>query len=199
LAQSAVSAAGAGPDPDPSDDAPVEAPPVPGPSATDSSATGPTLTLAQVASMWPAVLEAVKSSSRAAWTAFSTSAPISLANGELAVALADAGTEKFVRSSGHDERLRQALADVLQLDVRVDVVLDPDRAAAGARVAASVPRGQANGPAPSAHDTAAPVAGEGGTAAVDEPSPDDADADAAGGVDLAIRELGATHIGEIEH
>jgi hypothetical protein len=33
----------------------------------------------------------------------------------------------------------------------------------------------------------------------DDPSPDDADVDVASGVDLAIRELGATRITEFEH
>ena len=52
--------------------------------------------------------------SRVAWISFSSSAPISLSNGELAVALADAGTVKGVKASGHDERLRQAVLDVIK-------------------------------------------------------------------------------------
>jgi hypothetical protein len=58
------------------------------------------------------------------------------------------------------------------VDARIDVVLAPD---------------------------ARPVGVKAEPAAADEPSVDDPDADSASGVDLALRELGATQIGEIEH
>ena len=103
---------------------------------------------------------------------------------EYAVALADAGTVKGVKGSGHDERLRQAVLDVMRTDVRIDVVLAPDRAGTPVTSLAATP--------------AAPAA-----AAVvveqDAPSLDDPDVDDSSGVDLALRELGATQIGEIEH
>ncbi len=169
----------------------------------DSAETG----LSQIAAMWPAVLDAVKTYSRAAWTALSASAPISLSNGVLAVALADAGTEKFVRNNGHDEKLRQALHDVLHVDLRIDVVLDPTRATAG-RATAAAPATTPSTPAPVSPAPAAKPAATRRMAAApppaevaappepDLPSPDDANLDAASGVDLAIRELGATRITE---
>jgi DNA polymerase-3 subunit gamma/tau len=137
--------------------------------------------LDQFVSMWPAVLEAVKSYSRVGWMAFNESRPISLSNGILAVAVADAGKVNNVKSSGHDERLRQAIIDVMKTDVKIDVVLAPDRA---------IPVPAASGDAP-----VAPVA----SSEPDAPSMDDPDSDGAVGVDLALRELGATRIGEIEH
>ena len=131
--------------------------------------------------MWPAVLEGVKAYSKVAWMTLSDVAPISLSDGVLAVAVDAPGKVNNIKASGHDERLRQAILDVLKADVKIDVVLDPTRAAvptgdrAEARAAASAP------------------------AEPDAPSLDDPDVDAVTGVDLALRELGATQIGEIEH
>ena len=185
---------------------PAAEPPAPAPSSATGGATS--MTLDQIASMWPAVLEAVKSYSKVAWMAFSTSAPISLSDGELAVALADAGTMKNVRGGKHDEKLRQALHDVLGVDLRVDVMLDPGRAtAAPAASPAPKPSAPAADLAPPAPSRAAQVAAAAAAEAAepsapaepDDPSPDDADVDVASGVDLAIRELGATRITEFEH
>ncbi len=133
--------------------------------------------LPELKSMWPAVLDAVKAYSRVAWVLFSVSAPLSLENGVLAVGLDNANKINNARASGHDERLRQAILDVMHLDVKIDVVLAPD---VGSTVTAT-----------GAERTGPPVA--------DTPSMDDENMDDAVGVDLALRELGATQIGEIEH
>lgn len=126
--------------------------------------------------MWPAVLDAAKSYSKVAWILFSTSVPLSLDNGVLAVGLKNAGDVTGARASGHDERIRQAVLDVLRVDVRIDIV----------------------------HAPQATLAPPGGTAAVsaaavDVPSPDDVDLPEESGVDVVIKTLGATAIGEIEH
>lgn len=142
--------------------------------------------------MWPAVLEAVKSYSKVAWMSFSSSRPVSLSNGELAVAVGDAGTVKGLVSSGHDERLRQAILDVMRVDVKVSVILAPDKAVpVTATAPASAPEAAAS---PESDDAPPPPAPE-----PDAPSMDDADMDDASGIDLALREFGATQIGEIEH
>lgn len=154
----------------PAVDEPVAAAPV-----TADAASG--VGLPELKSMWPAVLDAVKSYSRVAWVLFSVSAPLSLVNGVLAVGLDNANKINNARASGHDERLRQAILDVLQLDVKIDVVLSPD-------VASTVTATGAERPSP-------PVA--------DTPSLDDENMDDSSGVDLALRALGATQIGEIEH
>ena len=129
--------------------------------------------LAELRAMWPAVLDATKEYSRVAWMVFSVSAPLSWQDGVLAVGVDNANKISNAKASGHDERLRQAILDVVRMDVRVDVVLAPSVGTAGA----SAP----------------------GAPAADVPSLDDADSDEATGVDLAIRELGATRVGEIEH
>ncbi len=135
------------------------------------ASSSPEMGIGDFVTMWPAVLDALKGYSRVAWMAFSESRPVSVANGVLAVGLESQGKINNTRSSGHDERLRNAVIDVMRVDVAVDVVLVPD------------------------------VVGVTGT--VDEeqdvPSRDDATVDEATGVDLAMQELGATTIGEIEH
>ena len=142
-----------------------------------AAATASGVGLPELKSMWPAVLDAVKSYSRVAWVLFSVSAPLSLVNGVLAVGLDNANKINNARASGHDERLRQAILDVLQLDVKIDVVLAPD-------IASTVTSTGAERTSPQVADT---------------PSMDDENMDDSSGVDLALRALGATQIGEIEH
>ncbi|MDO8307045.1 MAG: DNA polymerase III subunit gamma and tau [Actinomycetota bacterium] len=156
---------------------PAVAEPVAEPPAAPATSTA---TLADFVTMWPAVLDVVRSAGRVAYTLFSPSAPVSLDNGILAVAVDQPGKVKNIKDGGHDERLRQAILDVLAIDVRIDVVPDAARAT-GAAVAADA----AAQPAVSAEP--------------DAPSLDDPDVDPVSGVDLAMRELGATRIGEIEH
>jgi len=153
----------------------VEAKPATGPI---SGAIGDAPPLSDFVTMWPAVMEATKTYSRVAWMLFNASQPLSIANGTLAVGVPNAGQVNNARTSGHDERLRQAILDVMRADVRIDVVLAP------------------NAVAPS--DTDGPISTP-TVAEVDAPSLDDDDQDDESGVDLAIRSLGATQIGEIEH
>lgn len=128
-------------------------------------------------SMWPAVLEALKLDSRVAWVLFESARPVSLSNGALAVAVGEPGKLSNISSSKHDERLRQAVIDVMQVDVRIDVVLAPDRIGSAATSAASTT------PPSSEPDT---------------PSITDADVETTSGIDLAVNDFGATQIGEIE-
>lgn len=122
--------------------------------------------------MWPAVLEALKLDSRVAWVLFESSRPVSLSGGALAVAVGEPGKLSNISSSKHDERLRQAVIDVMKADVRIDVVLAPDRIGSSTPVAAA--------------------------AEPDTPSLDDSDVVTTSGIDLALSDFGATQIGEIE-
>lgn len=131
--------------------------------------------------MWPAVMDALSGYSRVAWMAFGGSRPLSWSNGVLAVGLDSQGKATGVVNGGHDETLRSAVKDVLKVDARIDVVFAPDAVAGAATVSSSG----------SPHQQP--------TAEVDTPSPDDANADDVTGVELVMRELGATQIGEIEH
>jgi DNA polymerase-3 subunit gamma/tau len=152
--------------------APVDVPAdAPEPTAATTLTTD--LTLSGIVTMWPAILDAVKSQSKVAWMLFNQSRPVSLEGGVLAVAVESAGKAANISSAGHEDKIAAAVSDVLHAKVKVDVVLAPD--SAGAIVAA---------------DPAAPS---------DVPSMDDADSNEESGVDLAMRALGATHIGKIEH
>ncbi|MDD2818607.1 MAG: DNA polymerase III subunit gamma and tau [Candidatus Nanopelagicales bacterium] len=143
-----------------------------------SGAIGDTPALSDFVTMWPAIMDATKAYSRVAWMLFNASQPLSIADGTLAVGVPNAGQVNNARTSGHDERLRQAILDVMRADVRIDVVLAPNAVA---------PNGSL------ANESIAVIA------EVDTPSVDDDDVDDESGIDLAIRALGATQIGEIEH
>ena len=151
-----------------------------------------------------------------AWTAFHAATPVSCTNGALAVAVAEPGNVRAIAQRGHDERLRQAIIDVLALDLTIDVLHDPEPArpalaGAGDRERgcildgiAGVERQAGNGWwDPIGHGggflgqatppTARPadVVREAGSAPVtddvaDEPSPDDPDLDPGGAQGLAL-------------
>jgi DNA polymerase-3 subunit gamma/tau len=148
---------------------------VPVPSAHPTPVSGD---IDEFVSMWPAVLEALKLDSRVAWVLFESARPVSLSNGALAVAVGEPGKLSNISSSKHDERLRQAVIDVMQVDVRIDVVLAPDRVG------------------PSAGSPAAPTSAP--SSEPDTPSISDADVVTTSGIDLAVNDFGATQIGEIE-
>jgi DNA polymerase-3 subunit gamma/tau len=134
------------------------------------------ITLEGFVTMWPAVMDTL-SRTRVAWMLFNDSRPVSWSDGVLAVAVDSPGKVANAASSGHDEKLRAAIADTLKVDLRIDVVV-----ASTANASAS-----GNGGATSSSDPA------------DAPSVDDVNVDDISGVDLVMREMGATQIGEIEH
>ena len=135
------------------------------------------ITLEGFVTMWPAVMDTL-SRTRVAWMLFNDSRPVSWSDGVLAVAVDSPGKVANAASSGHDEKLRAAIADTLKVDLRVDVVV-----ASTANASASGTSGASN----SSNDPA------------DAPSVDDVNVDDISGVDLVMREMGATQIGEIEH
>ncbi|MGI9137011.1 MAG: DNA polymerase III subunit gamma and tau [Candidatus Nanopelagicales bacterium] len=152
--------------------------------------TNQNASLAQLVSMWPAILDATKSYSRVAWMVFSDSAPLSLENGVLAVGVENASKAANAKASGHDERLRQAVLDVFRTDVRIDIVLAPNATARLVNAA----------PAESREDSSdSPAQNVSVVVEPDSPSIDDENLDDTSGVDLIMRELGGTQIGEIEH
>ena len=170
----------------------VPAAPVQTVPAASESVNDATLTLEQFTSMWFAVLESVKSLSRVAWLVFSDSRPVSVSNGVLAVAVESQGKIKNIKDSGNDERLRQAVLEVMRTDIRIDVILDPSTSAPAApAIKDAKPTATARTARGSLAATASPEP--------DAPSLDDPDEDSVTGVDLALRDLGATRIGEIEH
>ena len=212
------------PDPSVAAESAASAPESPAPSApaapapVDPAPAAGGVDTGQIRSMWPAVLEAMKAPSRVAWMIFAESLPLSYDGEVLVVGLANPGAVANVHKSGHDERLRQAVIDVLRVDPRIDVILDPAAAtttpSAPARGAEAAPREAAESVPPARSATAAgsrraptrsrkdePPAAPAAPAEPDVPRPDDPDLDSDGrsGIDLAIAELGATHIGDIEN
>ncbi len=153
--------------------------------------TNQNASLPQLVSMWPAILDATKSYSRVAWMVFSDSAPLSLENGVLAVGVENASKAANAKASGHDERLRQAVLDVFRTDVRIDIVLAPN---ATARLVNATPAESSPDDTTDESTQIVNVVVE-----ADAPSIDDEDLDDTSGVDLIMRELGGTQIGEIEH
>ena len=162
-------------------------PPAPTPAPTTSAPSGPAVDMESIRTLWPAVLEAVKSTpagGRTAWTVFADSAPTGV-NGEvLTVALPQQGSFTVARSRNLDEVLASAVAQVVRRPLRIELVLDQ-----GARA----PR-PADAPMPS-RDAAVAAPSH----LADAPSEDDADADdAVRGVELAVQALGGVIIAETE-
>ena len=152
-----------------------EAEPAATPAATPEADSD--ITLEGFVTMWPAVMDTL-SRTRVAWVLFNESRPVSWSDGVLAVAVDSPGKVANAALSGHDGKLRAAIADTLKVDLRIDVVV-----ASTANASASGNGGDHS----SGNDPA------------DAPSVDDVNVDDISGVDLVMREMGATQIGEIEH
>ena len=158
-------------------------PGAPAPDAESAMTTSTTtaadsdITLEGFVTMWPAVMDTL-SRTRVAWMLFNDSRPISWSDGVLAVAVDSPGKVANAASSGHDEKLRAAIADTLKVDLQIDVVV------------ASTANASASGNGGGSSSTKDPA---------DAPSVDDVNVDDISGVDLVMREMGATQIGEIEH
>jgi len=142
-----------------------------------TTASDSDITLEGFVTMWPAVMDTL-SRTRVAWMLFNDSRPVSWSDGVLAVAVDSPGKVANAASSGHDEKLQAAIADTLKVDLRIDVVV------------ASTANAPASGNGGSSSSTSDPA---------DAPSVDDVNVDDISGVDLVMREMGATQIGEIEH
>jgi len=162
--------------------------------------------------MWPNVLNRVKDYRRVTWAQlFEKSDVIGVDDKQLQIGLQDVGAHRAFSQGGHDEIVRQALIDVVGLDLVVVAVLDPSARGAAAPPAAA-PAAPATQSGPTAGAAAAraaaaavdgPVVGKerGSDATEDEVDLDDPDADDDGlaGPDLIAQQLGGTVIGEIDH
>ena len=196
---------------------PVEERPAPAPTpsstAAPASTTNSAVDLGPVVAMWPAVLEALKSSSRVAHTLADGAVPLSRTETTLVLAHPDKVRLGILRgNAGHMELLRLAVLDVLHLDVDLDLVLDPEKAASAAVVAAAAAAEPAAIPIPAPVEAAGPSPRERGMAVVAEEratrvEPDDDvvsadDPDAEGdlsGLALVQRELGGTVMTEYDN
>ena len=85
-----------------------------------------TTDIAGLRRLWPDVIEDVKKRRRLTWSLLSTSAQIlGVDDGAITIAIVNAGArDSFIRS-GSDEILRQAFIDIVGLDRKIEVVVDP--------------------------------------------------------------------------
>jgi DNA polymerase-3 subunit gamma/tau len=160
------------------------------------------------------VLNRVKDYRRVTWAQlFEKSDVIGVDDKQLQIGLQDVGAHRAFSQGGHDEIVRQALIDVVGLDLAVVAVLDPSASGAAAPppAAPAAPAAQSGSTSTTAAAAARaaaaavdrPVVGKerGSDAADDEVDLDDPDADDDGlaGPDLIAQQLGGTVIGEIDH
>ncbi|WP_329039356.1 DNA polymerase III subunit gamma and tau [Streptomyces sp. NBC_00178] len=111
------------PSPDRAASAPAPAPAAPAPAP---AAPGTAQGAAQVRTMWPDILEAVKNRRRFTWILLSQNAQVTGFDGStLQIGFLNAGARDTFTSSGSEEVLRQALAQQFNANWRVDAVVDP--------------------------------------------------------------------------
>jgi DNA polymerase-3 subunit gamma/tau len=76
--------------------------------------------------LWPDVIEDVKKRRRLTWSLLSTSAQIlALDDTAITIAIVNAGTRDSFLRSGSDEILRQSFIDVVGIDRKIEVIVDP--------------------------------------------------------------------------
>jgi DNA polymerase-3 subunit gamma/tau len=182
------------------------------PEAGAAQATDTAVDVAPVRTMWPAVLEALKSSSRVAHTLAEGTVPLSRTATMLVVAHPDRVRMGILRGNkGHLELLRLAVLDVARVDAELDLVLDPSAAPAPETARAEPDPAGAAPPSPpaesgpSARERAAAVVAEEEAASVapadDVVSADDDDVEDSDltGLALVQRELGGTVMTEYDN
>ncbi|GLF96555.1 DNA polymerase III subunit gamma and tau [Streptomyces yaizuensis] len=180
---------------------------------------------AQVRSMWPDVLEAVKNRRRFTWILLSQNSQVAGFDGTtLQLGFLNAGARDTFTGSGSEEVLRQALAEQFHVQWKIEAIIDPSGGSGAPAPAA--PGGFGGGrpyqpasppppaqpaaprpPAPSAPQPSAPPPAAAPAHAYSPPPvppeddmPEDDDPDlvdsALSGHDLIVRELGATVVEE---
>ncbi|MFJ9839261.1 DNA polymerase III subunit gamma and tau [Kitasatospora sp. NPDC101155] len=92
---------------------------------------------AQVRQLWPQILEAVKNRRRFTWILLSQNGQVAGFDGSvLQVSFINAGARDSFVGSNSDDVLRQALADALGVDWRIECIVDPSGGAGAAPSAA---------------------------------------------------------------
>ncbi|MER6396945.1 DNA polymerase III subunit gamma and tau [Kitasatospora sp. NPDC001603] len=119
--------------------APVQAAPVAAPASAPAAAPGggqpsgaAQQGAGQVRQMWPQILEAVKNRRRFTWILLSQNGQVAGFDGSvLQVSFINAGARDSFVSSNSDDVLRQALADALGVDWRIECIIDPSGGSGG--------------------------------------------------------------------
>ena len=94
--------------------------------AVTSTRTTANIDIAGLRRLWPDVIEDVKKRRRLTWSLLSTSAQVlALDDDAITIAIVNAGArDSFIRSAS-DEILRQSFIDVVGVDRKIEVVVDP--------------------------------------------------------------------------
>jgi DNA polymerase-3 subunit gamma/tau len=82
--------------------------------------------VASLRRLWPDVIEDVKKRRRLTWSLLSTSAQVlALDDTAITIAIVNAGTRDSFLRSGSDEILRQSFIDIVGVDRKIEVIVDP--------------------------------------------------------------------------
>ncbi|MFE9737815.1 DNA polymerase III subunit gamma and tau [Streptomyces sp. NPDC006477] len=104
--------------------APVQAQPAP--QAPAPAATGGGGDTAQVRSLWPQILDAVKNRRRFTWILLSQNAQVAGFDGTtLQLGFLNAGARDNFASSGSEDVLKQALAEQFNVNWKIEAIIDP--------------------------------------------------------------------------
>lgn len=178
----------------------------------ESSGKLPAMDLANLRRLWPDVLESIKKRKRFAWMVLSDNAtPLSLTASELTLGFRSSGSRLGFSSGGSDIHLREALLEVVGIDVTVTCVDAPGQGSRpGSEASGSppprVPAAARTQPPAGWDDEPARTPSEGGPVPAARPDSDagadaNSDSDAVTdpeqeAVNLVSRSLGARKIGE---
>lgn len=134
--------------------------PQPPASASAQASAGAQQGAAQVRQMWPQILEAVKNRRRFTWILLSQNGQVAGFDGStLQVSFINAGARDSFVSSNSDDVLKQALADALNVDWRVECIVDPSGSGSQAQAPAQGGTGGwGGGASPASRQPAAPAA-----------------------------------------
>lgn len=121
--------------------------------------------------LWPEVLVRLREIKRTPWSLISQEAAVvDVADGVLTLAFRQPSLrDTFVRRGDFQDNLRQAISDVLGVDMDVDAIVDPS--AAPAKGADVIPAGAVSTSSPSVGQGAAAGSGSGTTADASRPNP----------------------------
>lgn len=106
----------------------VAATPPPSPPESTPAPGGSSPTLEQVRSLWPAVIDEVKTRSRVAWMTVSQSVPLSCTDGTVVAAVADSGAVTHFRKTAYPAMVTEAMLTVLRAKLAFELVAEPSRA-----------------------------------------------------------------------
>ncbi|MEU2625998.1 DNA polymerase III subunit gamma and tau [Kitasatospora sp. NPDC007106] len=139
-------ASAAAPTPPAAPPAQVPAPAAPAAASGSQPSAAAQQGAAQIRQMWPQILDAVKNRRRFTWILLSQNGQVAGFDGKvLQVSFINAGARDSFVGSNSDEVLRQALADALQVDWRVECIVDPSGGAGGAGAPAAPQAGGGGG------------------------------------------------------